>query len=96
MGKINSATACDFIDSLGTIYDACNFIQDAGGCDKCPIKHVCLGETAVADFANFCTKNSLREFLDFADDVENYANEQDMNNYHDWLNAERDRELWAD
>jgi hypothetical protein len=98
MGKINSATVSDFIDSLGTIYDACGYIQDAGGCDVCPIKHNCLNETAVADFANFCTKGSLKEFLDFADDAENYANEQEWNNYHTWMDAQIDKELetWVD
>ena len=85
MAKTNSATVSDFMDSLGTIYDACGFIQDAGGCDKCPIKHNCLNETSVTEFANFCTKGSLKEFLDFADDVENYASEQEMADYHEWL-----------
>lgn len=89
MGKTNSAIVSDFIDSLGTIYDACGFIQDSNACDGCPIKHNCLNDTAVADFANFCTKGSLKEFLDFADDVENFSNEQDMADYHEWLNAMR-------
>ena len=98
MGKINSATVSDFIDSLGTIYDACGYIQDAGACDVCPIKHNCLNDTSVAEFANFCTKGSLKEFLDFADDAENYANAQDMDDYHTWLNAQIDKELetWVD
>ena len=88
MAKTNSAQVNDFIDSLGTIYDACGYIQDAGGCDVCPIKHNCLNDTSVTEFANFCTKGSLIEFLGFADDVENYANEQDLLNYHEWLKRE--------
>ncbi|MBQ1295095.1 MAG: hypothetical protein IIY21_13720 [Clostridiales bacterium] len=74
-----------FIDALEDIYEACASIQDAGGCDKCPIKHNCLDDTSVAEFANFCTRGSLEEFMGFAEDVENYANEQDMADYHEWM-----------
>ena len=77
--------AMKFINLLEVIYEACGSIQDAGGCDVCPIKHNCLNDTAVADFANFCTKGSLKEFLGFAEDVENYASEQEMADYHEWL-----------
>lgn len=93
---MNKEKAINFIDLLGVIYDACGSIQDAGGCDVCPIKHNCLNDTSVAEFANFCTKGSLKEFLDFADDAENYANEQEWNNYHIWMDAEKEREIWQD
>jgi hypothetical protein len=95
---MNKEKAINFIDLLGVIYEACGTIQDAGGCDKCPIKHNCLNDTSVAEFANFCTKGSLEEFLGFADDAENYANAQDMDDYHTWLNAQIDKELetWVD
>ena len=77
--------AMKFINLLEVIYEACGSIQDAGGCDKCPIKHNCLDDTSVAEFANFCTRGSLSDFLDFAGDVENYSNEQEMADYHEWL-----------
>lgn len=95
---MNKEKATNFIDLLGVIYEACGTIQDAGGCDVCPIKHNCLNDTSVAEFANFCTKGSLEEFLGFADGAENYANEQDMDDYHTWLNAQIDKELetWVD
>lgn len=77
-----------FIDALEDIYNACGSIQDAGGCDACPIKHNCLDDTSVSEFANFCTKDSLNEFMGFAEDVENYASELEMANYHEWLKRE--------
>lgn len=96
MAKTNSATVSDFIDALGTIYDACGYIKDNGGCDACPIKHNCIDETDVTEFANFVTKGSLKEFLDFSDDVERWAGEQEAVRYHEWLEAEREREIWQD
>lgn len=99
MGKINSATVSDFMDSLGTIYEACGYINDAGGCDRCPIKHNCLDDTSVAEFANFVTKGSLKEMLDLAEDIENFGNEQDMADYFEEYEAQLGKELdteWVD
>ncbi len=93
---MNKEKAIKFIDLLEVIYEACGSIQDAGGCDKCPIKHNCLNDTSVAEFANFCTKGSLTEFMGFAEDVQNYEREQEWNNYHSWMDAEREREKWQD
>lgn len=75
--KKKSEKAREFIDYLGEVYDACGYIHEMGGCDKCPIKHNCLDETTVTEFANFCTKGAVKEMLDFADDVENYISEED-------------------
>lgn len=73
MKRVKSEIASEFIDYLGEVYDACEYIHDMGGCDKCPIKHNCLDETTVTEFANFCTKGTVKEMLDFADDVEKYV-----------------------
>ena len=73
MKRVKSEIASDFIDYLGEVYDACGYIHDMGGCDKCPMKNNCLDETTVTEFANFCTKGTVKEMLDFADDVEKYV-----------------------
>ena len=52
MKRVKSEIASEFIDYLGEVYDACGYIHDMGGCDKCPIKHNCLDETTVTEFAN--------------------------------------------
>lgn len=67
--------AKEFIDHLEKVFDACTEIQDAGGCSKCPISHNCIDETTVSEFANFCTKGKLDEFLGFAKDCEEYGYE---------------------
>ena len=85
-----------FMDGLEAIYKACDQIREAGGCANCPINHNCIDDTSVGDFANFASKGSMIEMLGFGKDCEDYASEQEMKDYHDWLNAERDRELWAD
>lgn len=77
MKRVKSEIASEFIDYLGEVYDACGYIHDMGGCDKCPMKNNCLDETTVSEFANFCTKDSVKEMLDFADDVENYIHEKE-------------------
>lgn len=78
MKRVRSEIASEFIDYLGEVYDACGHIQNMGGCDKCPMKHNCLDETSVTEFANFCTKQTVKEMLDFADDVEDYIHEQEL------------------
>ena len=90
---IHAEIANRFISCLSDVYDACGYIKEAGGCDKCSINHNCIEDTSVSEFANFVTRGTVKEMLDFADDIENYADEQ---NYHDWLNSERERELWND
>lgn len=91
----NSAIASDLLDRLGDICDACAYIDEAGACNKCPMEVHCLKENDVLMFGTSCTEDTVKEFMDFADDVENYANQQDFENYHEWLEAERERELWV-
>lgn len=92
----NRDIAFNFTERLEDIYDACSFIQEAGGCDKCPILRNCINETSVAEFADFVTRGSITEMLDFADDIENYANEQDAAEWYAELKADAERELDAE
>lgn len=88
MKRVKSEIASEFIDYLGEVYDACRYIHDMGGCDKCPMKNNCLDETTVSEFANFCTKGAVKEMLDFAEDVEEYVHEQE---FEEWEATNR----WA-
>lgn len=92
--KINAEISNDFYNSLGTVYDACAFIEDAGACDGCPLKYNCLSETPIMDFANFCTRRSIQEFLDYSEDVEKYVDEQDF--IANMADIQRKEELWED
>ena len=96
MWKINAEVANDFVLSLGDLYDTCGYLQDAGACDRCPLKNNCMDEVSLNEFANFVTRNNVKEFLEFGEDVENYANEQDVADYHAELDAQKERELWED
>lgn len=89
----NSDIAYQFIERLDDIYDSCGYIQEFGACDKCPLMTNCIEDTSVAEFQNFCTPSVLKEFLDFAQDIENHADEQD---FHDWMESQKERELWED
>ncbi len=90
--KIAPEIAKDFYTSLGDVYDACNYIHDAGACEKCPFLHNCLSDTALLDFANFCTLSDLTDMLNLADDIERYGDE-DADSFREWIEAEKEREL---
>ena len=92
--KNNSAISNDFYNDLGTVCDCCAFIEDAGACDGCPLKHNCLSETPAMDFVNFLTRDSIREFLDYSEDVERYVDEQDF--IANMADIQRKEELWED
>ena len=80
-----------FMADLGTLYDACEYIKDAGACDRCPIKNNCIDEVTVTALADDCPKDKLVDFLYLADDIESYGNEQ---SYHDWMETQKEREIW--
>lgn len=89
----SNAMAKAFMDALESVFDGCTGIRDAGGCDRCPIRHKCIDDTSVSEFADTTTKGSIIEFFDFAKDVEEYANAQDRMDYLEELNAQTRREV---
>ena len=46
------------------------------------------------DFVNFLTRDSIREFLDYSEDVEKYVDEQDF--IANMADIQRKEELWED
>lgn len=94
IGKENIMDAVKaLMDALENLFDRCIEITDAGGCDRCPIHHVCIDSTSVKEFADTATKGSITEFFDFAKDVEEYANAQERLDYLEELNAQTRREV---
>ena len=85
-----------FTATLGDIYDSCGYIKDAGACDRCPLKAHCLDDTTVTEFADGAPKKSIEEMLGLAEDIEAYGNEQDLEDYHEWMNRGREEESWLD
>ena len=66
----NSDIASEFIERLDDIYTACGYIMGTHKCEGCPIKYNCIDDTSVGEFANYVTRDKLKEFLDYADEVE--------------------------
>lgn len=53
------------------LYEACLNIQDHGGCENCPISHLCLNNPSqsVMEIAELMSASSWDEFLEYADNV---------------------------
>lgn len=66
----NADIASDLIERLGDLLDACGMIEEAKACEGCPIKYNCIDDTAVGVFENLNTWHNIKEFLDYADEVE--------------------------
>lgn len=94
MAMNSSDMAREAIDRIGDLFDACGYIHDAGGCDRCPLKTTCLDEETFMQVADSLTYDRIYEFLGFAEDIENHDNEEDWENYQNWLKSETERELW--
>lgn len=65
--------------AFDTIFYACNEVQEAGGCERCPFHgRTCLDdpEVSVNELADLRSASAWQEFLDYADDV--YRLEQDV------------------
>lgn len=53
------------------IFEACYEIQDHGGCEECPISHLCLDDTkaSVNEIADLMSAQGWDEFLNYADNA---------------------------
>lgn len=78
-------------EAMNLLALACDNINEGVACDKCPLfSDKCLEDMAVKDFAEEMTTKSLEEFLGFADDVQEYLEELEINS------EENQRALHAD
>lgn len=78
-------------EAMNLLALACDNINEGGACEKCPLhSDKCLDDMAVKDFAEEMTAKSLEEFLGFADDVQEYLEELEINS------EENQRALHAD
>lgn len=88
---IHAEVANRLISCLNEVFENCGYIQDAGACDGCPLRLTCMDDTSVTEFADTVTRANIKEFMDYAEDVEDYAREQE---YHDWMDSQKELELW--
>lgn len=78
----NEKIACTFVDMFEKIWDACIIIEEAGGCDSCPLKNVaCLTDSPISMLADFGSKATIAEFLDFAEDAKELAEAREFDEF---------------
>ena len=78
------------IQALDQLVDACSLIDEAGACDKCPMKHTCMKEESLIDVMNFLTADRIDEMVEVSH--QDHRSEEDrMASHYDNL-----RELWVD
>ena len=74
----------DFVNSelIRTMYEACDVITEAGGCNRCPLKNCCLDDSSFRTVCEEATVKQIDDFLGFSDDIEEHNNEDDMFSYY--------------
>lgn len=68
------------------ISTACWNIKENDQCDRCPLKHICLEETALIEVADLVSGLSWDDFLRFSDEClpsEELQNDMAMNQAYD-------------
>ncbi len=80
-------------ENVRSLHEACTTIEDAGGCDGCPLKGgCCLNEESFMYICEELTAGMIEELLSFADDIEQHENEEDAVAYFADLKRKMDIE----
>lgn len=82
-------TGREIENAIEAMLDACSSIEEAGGCDACPMKLYCLDENPFAYIADAVPLSRIEDFIGFAEDIDNYNCKRDMEDYY-W-EQKRDR-----
>ena len=78
------------------LYYACVTIKDAGGCDRCPLRNICLEETSYMTVCDELSSGAIDELLDFADDIEQHYNEEDAVAFYADMARKAERDEYYD
>lgn len=65
------------INAVDLALSACENIQEAGACDRCPLFGTCLDDNSFLDVATSFNTDHWKDFLGLSDDVIDYISEQD-------------------
>ena len=84
----------DFVNDLNvrTLHDACEAIENAGECDRCPLRNCCLDVSSFMAVCEEVSAGMIDEFLGFSDDIENHYNAEDAVAYFADLKRKMDAE----
>lgn len=66
------------VESLELIHICCETIEGNGGCNACPMRLYCLEYNSLLDSYEKIPMGMWQEFLDFADDVDEWRKEQNV------------------
>lgn len=85
----NKADAQWLANALDLAATTCQTIDECGACRGCPLYSACIDANNLTDIAYEVTADQWKDFLDYAEDIENYIDE-----YID--SKENQRALYAD
>lgn len=65
-------------ENIKVMIEACEVIENADGCHRCPLRDCCLDVTSFKVIGEVLTEDMVDEFLGFSDDIENPITEDDI------------------
>lgn len=77
-------------NALDLAASTCQTIDEAGACRGCPLYEACIDANDLMDIAFEITPEQWKDFLDFADDIDDYLEDREINS------EENQRALYAD
>ena len=86
----NKADAQWLANALDLAAATCQTIDEAGACRGCPLYSACIDANNLTDIAFEVTAAQWHDFLDFAEDVDDYLADQEIDS------EENQRALYAD
>lgn len=83
-------------ENIIILHEACEVIENAGGCDRCPLKDCCLDVSSFKAVCEELTAGMIDEFLSFSDDIETHYNEEDAVAYFADMARKAERDEYYD
>lgn len=83
-------------ENVRGLHEACETIEDAGGCDRCPLKDCCLDVTSFKAVCEELSARMIDEFLGFADDIDEHYTEDDALAYYADMARKAERDEYYD
>ena len=86
----NKTDAQWIFNALDLAASTCQTIDEANACNACPLYTACIDVNAITDIAFEITAEQWTDFLDFAEDIDEYLEDREINS------EENQRALYAD
>ena len=88
----------DFVNDLNvrTLHDACEAIENAGECDRCPLRNCCLDVSSFMAVCEEVSAGMIDEFLGFSDEIGRHYDEEDALAYYADMARKAERDEYYD